>query len=110
MACGSRSSTRPTTPRGRASIRDVAGRGVAEELLDPADFRKGQDRTPALDATTRTVLQQAHIDTTLLDPPSQTATPRAGHKIDTFARGTSTPQPFDYAGKAERVDDGQFHY
>jgi len=100
--------TPPTTVTGGAAT--AAGRGVAQEILDPADFRMGQERTPALDTATRNALQQAHLDTSLLDPPSQTATQIPGHKVGTFTRAGSTPRTFDYGGKAERVEDGQFHY
>ncbi|HKS23398.1 MAG TPA: Ig-like domain-containing protein [Thermoanaerobaculia bacterium] len=72
-----------------------AGSSVAEEILDPADFRLGQERIPSPDPLT---------------PPSQSATPRLGHKIDTFTRVGSPTRTFDYGGKAERIDDGQFHY
>jgi RHS repeat-associated protein len=83
--------------------------GSTAEALDPADFRTGQSRAPLLDPTVASLLQSRGIDTAVIDPPLQSATPAGGHKIATFTRGAST-RTFDFALKSELVDDGLFHY
>jgi hypothetical protein len=83
--------------------------GSTVETPDPADFRSGQSRAPLLDPAVSSLLQSRGVDTSKIDPPSQTATPAAGHKIATFTRGAST-RTFDFANKSELVDDGLFHY
>ncbi len=91
----------------------AASPGSTAETPDPADFRTGQSRAPLLDPTVASLLQSRGIDTAAIDPPSQTATPAPGHKIQTVTRGTST-RTFDFAIdsaiKSELVDDGLFHY
>jgi hypothetical protein len=85
--------------------------GSTAEAPDPADFRTGQSRAPLLDPAVASVLQSRGVDTSKIDPPSQTATPAPGHKIATFSRGATT-RTFDFAGKSELVDDGliRYHY
>ncbi|HXA18390.1 MAG TPA: Ig-like domain-containing protein [Thermoanaerobaculia bacterium] len=83
--------------------------GSTVETPDPADFRTGQSRAPLLDPTVASLLQSRGIDTAAIDPPSVTATPFPGHKIQTFSRGTST-RTFNFDGKSELVDDGLFLY
>jgi len=83
--------------------------GSTAEAPDPADFRTGQSRAPLLDPAVASLLQSRGINTASIDPPSQTATPAPGHKIETFTRGTST-RTFVFAGRSELVDDGLFRY
>jgi large repetitive protein len=83
--------------------------GAIAETPDAADFRSKQTRAPMLDAAAASVLQSRGVDTTAIDPPTQTATPAPGHKIATWSRGPST-RTFDFGGKSELLDDGQFHY
>ena len=50
------------------------------------------------------------LNTASIDPPTKTATETtAGHKIASFQRG-AVSRTFDYAGGAERVDDGLYRY
>ncbi|HEY6211627.1 MAG TPA: Ig-like domain-containing protein, partial [Vicinamibacterales bacterium] len=78
------------------------------EVLNPADFRNAEERTPQLDEATRAALQSRGIDTAAIDPPSSAFDEQAGHKIKRSARGAEV-RPFGYNG-AERVDDGRFTY
>jgi RHS repeat-associated protein len=85
-------------------------RGAAKEQLSPADFRKGQERTPQLDAPTREAILARGSDPGRFDPPSINIDERAGggHKIDAVIRGASV-RPFQY-NASEVVDDGRFLY
>lgn len=92
-----------------------AAPGVAQDLLSPADFRKGQDRMPRLDPTARAELKKKGIDPDAIDPPGSSAEPRAGHKIDKFKKGP-TADDFKWT-KADgtdngdvRTEDGRFRY
>ena len=84
--------------------------GASSVTLDPADFRLSETRAPMLDAAAASALQARGVNTSAIDPASQSATPApAGHKIATWSRGPDT-RNFDYGGQAELLDDGQFHY
>src|SRR5258708_24743672 len=83
--------------------------GATAEVPDAADFRLKQSRAPMLASAAAAVLQQRGVDTSAIDPPGQTATPAPGHKLATLSRGPST-RTFDFGGKSEPLDDGQFRF
>lgn len=77
--------------------------GSAREQMNPADFRKAQERTKVLKPL-------ATVDGSKIDPPTATfdEKPGGGHKIDKVTSGFLV-RPFGYDG-AERIDDGRFVY
>jgi RHS repeat-associated protein len=84
--------------------------GSSSEFNDAADFRTGQGRAALLDSATQARLQQKGVNVSAIDPPGATMAPATGHKIATVTHGEQPAVTFNYGGKAERVEDGQFHY
>ncbi|HET8798096.1 MAG TPA: RHS repeat-associated core domain-containing protein, partial [Thermoanaerobaculia bacterium] len=88
----------------------VAVPGREREQVTKADFRERQERTPQLDAATRSALESRGIDPAKFDPPGPSfeKEPNGGHKIGKMTRGPEV-RPFGWQG-AERIDDGRFVY
>src|ERR1051326_3690358 len=106
-----------TTPPAPAApgVAVGAAPGVAQDLMSPADFRKGQERTPLLDPATRNDLKNKGIDPNKIDPPGSTAQSRPGHKIDKFTKNTTTAdfkwtRPDGTGNGDVRTEDGRFRY
>jgi len=89
--------------------------GVTQEKVTPAGFRAESIRSQQLDSDQREKLESRGIDPDSVDPPSSTAVPRPGHKIDSFAKGP-TPQNFLWTQPdgtdegALRTEDHRFRY
>ena len=49
------------------------------------------------------------VSTSAIHPPDQTATPAPSHNFATWSRGPSI-RTFDFGGKSELLDDGQFRF
>ncbi|MHB9001976.1 MAG: RHS repeat-associated core domain-containing protein [Thermoanaerobaculia bacterium] len=92
--------------RSRLTIATI-GRNVTQSLT-PADFRTELTRTPRFDAPSHAALTGRGIDVVRLDPPSQSATEAAAHKIASVTDGASI-RTYTYNG-SERKDDGTFEY
>ena len=80
--------------------------GVESEGFVPARFTDGQLNLPESGNGIPDLLDEAAVQ---VDFFRKTQTPDGGHKIGTFTHGSAT-RTFDYAGKSERLDDGEFRY